>query len=314
MSITHWAKKSLIVSVLAFAGIDAIAQKETLYYQYQFSPMTINPAATGLREQLHMTAMFRRRGFFIQGRQQAASGGGGQSSQTLAMDGAIADGKIGIGLQALNDRMGFLGTTGAYASLAYWLNLPNDASLSIGGLAGASFLPVYDPISFQSTNRASLSLGAGIYYYSDSFFGGVSMPEIKQGNFGLSGQGQSQGAFQSIRPLFVQLGLKLEPSDQLAVIPSVLITQATGRPIGIDINTKAWFMEKLGIGLSYRYKSLGYQPVSYIQLSGEYQLSDAIRVGLTYNSKAPEAPFNTYQKSIFELLFRYVPNPQKFTF
>lgn len=314
MLITRWPKGRFIACLFTLLSLKAVAQKETLYYQYQFSPMTINPAATGLREQLHMTAMFRRRGFFIQGKQQQAAGGGGQSSQTLAMDGAVANGKVGIGLQALNDRMGFLGTTGAYASLAYWLNLPNDASLSIGGLAGASFLPVYDPISLQSTNRASLSLGAGVYYYSDSFFGGISMPEIKQGSFGLSGQGQTQGSFKSIRPLFVQLGMKLEPSDQLAVLPSILITQAADRPIGIDVNTKAWFMEKLGVGLSYRHNSLGYQPVSYLQLSAEYQLSDAIRVGLTFNSKAPEAPFNTFQKSVFELLFRYVPNPQKFTF
>ena len=300
--------------LFALMGVKAIAQKETLYYQYQFSPMTINPAATGLREQLHMTAMFRRRGFFIQSKQQQASGGGGQSSQTLAMDGAVANGRIGIGLQALNDRMGVLGTTGVYASLAYWLTLPNDASLSIGGLGGVSFLPVYDPISFASTNRASKSLGAGIYYYSDSFFGGISMPEITQGNYGFSSQGQGQGTFQSIRPLFIQAGMKLESSDELTFIPSLLVTQATGRPIGIDVNVKAWVMEKVGIGLSYRHKSLGYVPVSYVQASAEYQLSDAIRVGLTYNSKAPEAPVNTFQKSVFEILFRYVPNPQKFTF
>ena len=311
MVIAQWLKQIFAVVLLtALIGTKAVAQKETLYYQYQFSPMSINPAATGLREQLHLTAMFRRRGFFIQGRQQSQAGGTGQSSQTLAMDGAVADGKIGIGLQAVNDRLGILGTTGVYGSLAYWLNLPSGATVSIGGLGGVSFLPIYDPVSLVRTNRANLSVGAGIFYYSDSFFGGVSMPEITKGQYGLSGV----GSFQNQRPLFIQAGVKVEPADDIAFIPSLLVTQATGRPIGIDVNAKAWYAEKIGIGLSYRHKSLGYEPVSYIQASAEYQLSESIRVGLTFNSKAPEAPQNAFQKSVFEILFRYVPSPQKFTF
>lgn len=312
MSMIHLSKRiCALVLISLLCGKRAHAQKETLYYQYQFSPMTINPAATGLREQLHMTAMFRKRGFFVQSKQQQQMSGGGQSSQTLAMDGAVADGKVGIGLQAVNDRLGTLGTTGVYGTLSYWINLPDGASVSIGGLAGVSFLPVYDQVSLTSTNKANMSYGAGVYYYSDTFFGGVSMPEVSKGVYGL---GTGLGSYQSVRPLFIQAGYKLESGENLSLIPSVLVTQATGRPIGFDVNAKAWFMEKAGLGLSYRHNSLGYQPVSYVQVSAEYQLSDAIRVGLTYNSTAPEAPVNTFQKSVFELLFRYVPNPQKFTF
>lgn len=298
----------LALSLLASVH-STTAQKEVLYYQYQQNPMAINPAYTGNRETMHLLAMFRRKMFNLgQGQAQGFRGGGSPVTQSLAIDGAVADAKVGIGLQALNDRMGGFSTTGIYASAAYWMNLADNASVSVGAVGGVSFLPIGDLVSV--VNKAFPSVGFGVYYQSDTFFGGVSMPEFLSKEYKLSGQ----FVFQSVRPLFVQVGTKLQPTDAVLLYPSVLVTQAKGRKLGTDINAKAWYMEKIGLGLSYRINSLGYTPVNYLQFSAEYQLSAPIRVGFTYNTQTPEAPVNTYQKSVIELLFRYTPNLEGFTF
>lgn len=299
------------LSVGLFAFIAEVqAQKEVLYYQYQMNPMAINPAYTGNRETMHLSAIFRRKMFNLgQGQGQGLRGGGGGAvTQSLAIDGAVANAKIGIGFQALNDRLGSYNTTGVYASTAYWMDLPNDASLSVGAMGGVSFLPVGD--LFTVVNKAFPSVGFGVYYQSVTFFGGVSMPEFISKQYQLAGN----FVFQSARPLFVQLGTKLEPLDDVLIYPSVLVTQAKGKPLGLDFNAKGWYQEKYGIGLSYRRNSLGAQPLSYFQVSAEYQISDPIRVGFTYNTQTPEAPVNTYQKGVIELLFRYTPNLEGFTF
>jgi type IX secretion system PorP/SprF family membrane protein len=290
----------------------AQAQKEVLYYQYQMNPMSINPAYTGNRETMHLTALFRRKMFNLggvgQGQGQIRGGGGGGSTQSLGIDGAIADGRIGLGLQALNDRLGGTQSTAVFASAAYWLDLPNDAALSVGAVGGVSFLPVFDGVS--SINKTLPSAGFGVYYQSDTFFGGVAMPEFYNKGYELAGR----FVFTPVKPLFVHLGTKLEPMDDLLVYPSIMVTQAKGKKLGTDFNVKSWFMEKIGVGLSYRRNSLGFEQVNYLQISAEYQLSDPVRVGLTYNTQTPEAPVNTAQKSAIELLFRYTPNLEGFTF
>jgi len=257
---------------------------------------------------MHLAAIFRRKMFNL-GQGQALRGGGGSPvTQSLAMDGAVANAKIGLGLQALNDRMGAFNTTGVYASAAYWMDLPNEASMSVGATGGVSFLPVGDLLAV--VNKAFPSVGFGVYYQSDTFFGGVSMPEFLNKQYALAGI----TVFQSTRPLFVHVGTKLDPVEDLVLYPSILVTQAKGKPLGTDFNAKAWYREKVGIGLSYRRNSLGYTPLSYFQVSAEYQLANSIRVGFTYNTQTPEAPVNIIQKGVIELLFRYTPNLEGFTF
>jgi len=304
----RYSQIAILIVILVALVFEVKAQKEVLYYQYQMNPMAINPAYTGNRETMHLAAIFRRKMFNL-GQGQALRGGGGSPvTQSLAMDGAVANAKIGLGLQALNDRMGAFNTTGVYASAAYWMDLHNEASVSVGATGGVSFLPVGDLLAV--VNKAFPSVGFGVYYQSDTFFGGVSMPEFLNKQYALAGI----TVFQSTRPLFVHVGTKLDPVEDLVLYPSILVTQAKGKPLGTDFNAKAWYREKVGIGLSYRRNSLGYTPLSYFQVSAEYQLANSIRVGFTYNTQTPEAPVNIIQKGVIELLFRYTPNLEGFTF
>ncbi|WP_345270312.1 PorP/SprF family type IX secretion system membrane protein [Nibrella viscosa] len=290
---------ALLLTFLVCAS-DLFAQKEVLYSQYLINPLAINPAYAGSRQKMHLTAMFRRKWFGLRNV---------PITQSLAIDGAVGGGRVGLGFQALNDRMSILSTTGAYASLAYRFPLSETSDIAIGGQGGVHVLPVFDPTTLIGLNKAIASAGLGIYYNSETFFGGISLPELVNRGYQLSGR----FLFQNTRPLFIQLGTRLDIAENAVLVPSLLVTQLTGRPIGTDLNAKLWLNERLGLGLSLRRNSLGLGSINYIQAIGEYQLSKFIRAGYIFNSKTPEAP-NSFGASVHEFIFRWVPNAEGFTF
>ena len=215
-----------------------------------------------------------------------------------------------MGLQAQNDQLSTYGTTGVYGSAAYRMDLPALAKLSFGIQGGVNVLPVYDLVTGGFNSRQAVgSFGVGVYYQSPTFFGGISLPELI--NKGIVFSGQS--LYQPTLPLFIQAGTKINLADELVLIPSVLITRAANRPLGVDLNGRLWIKEKLGITLSLRANSLGVQAKDYVQVLAEYQLSTAIRVGYAFSSQTVENPLYP-QKSAHELVFKYSLNNLTFNY
>lgn len=272
------------------------AQKEVLYEQYIQNPMAINPAFTGVRQDFNMSVLLRRRWFLIPN---------APITQTFAMDGAIANGKIGLGLQALNDRMSPFFTTGVYGSAAYHWDASVTWKVSLGVQGGINVLPVYDFASGASLNRALGSFGAGMWVHSDDFYIGISKPELLS-----QGYGNKQNSFQYGKPLYITAGATFQPNDQVKILPSVLLVQESGYKLRIDVGGRVWYDEKVGLGISYRMARQ-----NYVQLSAEAQVGRNVRLGYIYNSRAIESSIvgiNNNPISIHEIILKFIPNPSGF--
>ncbi|GAB3955562.1 type IX secretion system membrane protein PorP/SprF [Spirosoma harenae] len=293
----------LIVGCILVAKRSAYAQKEVLYSQYLLNTLSINPAYAGSRESFHLTAALRRKWISVRY---------APVTQSVSADGSIAHGKLGIGFQALNDQMGQITNTGLYGSVAYRFNLPALAKLSIGVQGGVSIIPFSYAVTVSSINRAMASFGVGVYYKSDRFFGGLSAPELGGSITDLTGQ----YTFKSVRPIMLQAGMPFEVADNTILIPSVMLSKIADRPIGFDINLRAWFTEQIGLGLSYRQNSPGLTQTNYVQALAEYQLSKAIRLSYIFNSQTPESPraLQYDQTSVHEIMLRFSPNLLSFTY
>lgn len=278
-------------------------QKEVLYSQYLQNPLSINPAYAGSREAFHLSAFLRRKWFSVRY---------APITQSVSADGTVAHGRVGLGVQALNDRMGLFAATGVYGSVAYRFNLPALAKLSVGVQGGVNVLPLYDFASATVLNRATGSFGVGLYYQSDRFFAGISAPELAGRTLNFSGQ----AVYQAVQPIMFQAGAPFEVAENTVLIPSILISKIGTRPLGVDLNLRAWFNEEIGLGLSYRQNSPGLIATNYLQAFAEYQLTKAIRLGYIFNSKTPESPNATQfdQNSVHELMLRFAPSVLKFTY
>lgn len=293
----------LVGSLVLLTGQHAQAQKEVLYSQYLLNPLSINPAYAGSRESFQLSAFLRRKWISVRY---------APVTQSVSADGAIANGRIGLGFQALNDRMGLFATTGVYGSVAYRINLPALAKLAFGFQGGVSVLPIFDVTTAASINKAVASLGVGIYYQSDRFFAGVSAPELGGQVTDVTGR----YLYKSVRPIMFQAGVPIEAGETTVLIPSVVVSKIADRPLGVDINLRAWFNEEVGLGLSYRQNSPGQIQTNYLQAFVEYQLTKAIRLGYIFNSQTPESPnaMQYDQKSVHEIMLRFSPNGLKFAY
>jgi Type IX secretion system membrane protein PorP/SprF len=232
--------KLLTVCCLFLIAHYTQAQREVQYSQYLVNPIAINPAATGIRENFYFNAVLRRQ--FVAGIQ------GLPVTQSFAMDGSVADGKVGLGLQGLNDRVAV--NVAVFGSASYIFKLSEFQKISIGALGGINVLP----------SRSLASAGVGIYYQDEMFFGGISMPEILKQSYGYN---NTSGLLNYQRPIFLQAGLKMDISEGLNVAPSILITKPEQGKIRTDLNALMHYKNAALVGLSVR---LG--GVNYVQVRG----------------------------------------------
>ena len=139
------------------------------------------------------------------------------------------------------------------------------------------------------------------------FWAGVSVPEILSHSYGgLS----AVGALQYSRPIFIQGGLKLYPTDGVVIKPSVVIAYNSGRPLGFDLNIQGKYQEKFGAALSYRQSTLlSFQKTNYFYGLISYTLVPNIEVGASYSSKVAEAYLS--DRGIYELILTFIPSPKK---
>lgn len=300
----HYRYKVLLIAVVSlFACKDGFAQREVLYEQYVQNPMAINPAFTGVRETFNMTAMFRRKWFNIQN---------SPTSQTFAADGTIANGKVGIGFQALNDQTSYFTTTGFSGSVAYHLGLGDEWKLGLGAQGGINVLPAFDQ-SGRTTNRAIGSLGLGAWLRKEEFYLGISKPEVLSHGFG----DQRIAGFYR-KPLYIMTGGSYDLGDELLLLPHALVVQEKDHKLRVDLGTRLWIQEKVGIGASYRMgggvKGFSDSGINFLQLSAEVQLGKNVRLGYFYSSKQVEQMLTNYNgpKGIHELMLKFVPNPNGF--
>ena len=287
-----------ILAVFLFSALAAQAQREVQYSQYMANPLAINPAYAGVRENFHFNAILRKQ--WITGIQ------GLPITQSFAMDGATANRKIGFGLQGLNDRVNL--NTAIFGMLAYHYKISETQKLSVGVLGGINVLPVRDGFNFVGVNRALASAGVGVYYEDETYFGGVSMPEILKQTYGYA-----SGLLNYQRPVFIQVGLKVQVNDEVLVQPSVLLTKPEQGKLRADLNAMAQIQQRFQVGLSVR---LG--TTTYWQGLLQYDLTKNLRVGYAYSSRRVEdfsfissSVIPGAGKGIHELMITLQPNPQQ---
>lgn len=284
---------------LLFASYKTQAQREVQYSQYLVNPLSINPAVTGMRENFHFNAILRRQ--VIPGVQSLPI------TQSFAMDGSVANGKVGLGLQGLNDRVAF--NTAVFGSISYIFKISDYQKLSIGALGGINVLPSRNIITTGgSINKALASAGVGIYYQDETFFGGVSMPEVLKQQYGYN---NTSGLLNYQRPIFVQLGLKTDLTEDIKLTPSILLTKPETGKIRMDVNALLNYKTRFMVGASIRFGT-----TTYWQGLLAYDFSKNIRIGYTYNSRRVEdfngqtSTISGVGKGIHEIVFTLQPNPR----
>lgn len=270
----------------------AFAQQDAMYSQYMFNYLLVNPGYAGSRDVLSMTGMYRRQWINIPG-----------SPRTITFSGdmPLANERMGVGLTLFQDEVGVEANTGIYASYAYRIRLTQKGTLSFGANAGvtqysANLADVVQPNpdqAFSSNIREfNPNFGFGLFYATDRFYLSLALPHILNNKLATLEELQSRMK----RHYFLGAGVVLGLSPNVKLKPSFLLKAVEGAPLQSDFNLNFWYVDKLGIGASYR---TGDAVVALL----EFQATTGLRFGYAYDVTTSDLA--RYAAGTHELMIRY---------
>lgn len=271
-------KKQLIPFVILLILLTtqlSIGQQDPTYSHFMYNGLAINPAVAGSAETFSATAIARK---------QWAGIAGAPQTQTLNLDAPIWNKKLGLGLSIINDKIGVVQNLNINTQYAYRIQFGN-ATLSMGLQGGLSnYNADYTSVktnaqntadnSFgENTNRMIFNFGSGLYFYSERFFAGFSVPHII--NQSLDGIPDKSGVqSRQYRHYFITTGYVFDAGAKIKIKPSVLLKIADGAPVQLDINSSFWYDEKISLGFSYRTND-SFTTMMQIQLAKQFRIGYA---------------------------------------
>src|SRR5690606_5102551 len=284
--------KRPIIILLLLLCMKSHGQQDPQYTQYMYNMNVMNPAYAGSKEHLSVGLLYRT---------QWTGLDGAPKTGTFFGHMPVSD-KMGVGLSVIADEIGPVRETNAYADVSYTLRMAGEHRLAFGVNAGATFhdlglgglelIDEGDPY-FRDTSGATPNVGAGVFYYTDSYYLAFSVPNILS-SVKLDAQGTEYGTETS--HYFLTGGYVFQVSESTKLKPSFLLISAFAAPTSFDVNLNALFFEKFEVGASYRLDD---------SFSGlvNFAITPSLRVGYAYDSVTSDIRRYAPASHEFMLLF-----------
>ena len=290
-----------LLTLVLGAILKTFAQQDPQFSQYMYSTGIINPAYAGSREDVSITALSRAQWVGLEGAPQTQS----LSFTTLAGKPKLEFApRVGIGINFISDEIGPISEQLLNVDFAYDIATSPDKRLSFGLKAGVNLLninfnelDVFDPTDFSFLenvqNRVSPTIGAGIYYYTDYWYVGVSVPNLIQARF-LNDNDLTIGSER--RTFFFTAGYVYELSNDIQLKPALLSRIISGAPISIDTSVNFIYKDRFTMGISYRYGAS-------VNVLAAFQVNQNILIGYSYDYDT--TPLASFNGGSHELTLRY---------
>ncbi|MEP1033149.1 type IX secretion system membrane protein PorP/SprF [Ekhidna sp.] len=261
---------TFIVCLLSFAQ----AQQQVMFTQYMFNGLVLNPAYAGSHESISVTALSRIQWVGVEG---------APNTQTLSIHSPVPGKNIGLGAFFVRDNIGVTTQNNFFLSYAYRIQM-NRGILSFGLQGGFSDTQVsYDELGLSDANLTGTegsfkpNFGAGLYYRTDRFYAGASVPYIlRNGSENEANSLPTDIETEQIQHYYFTSGAVFDLSPLVKLKPSILVKAVSGAPLEFDFNANILLDEKLWFGVSYR-------SFDSIDLLLELQLNEQFRLGYAYD-------------------------------
>jgi type IX secretion system PorP/SprF family membrane protein len=300
-------KKNLTsILFLAFISVAGTlsAQQDAQYTQYMYNTMSVNPAYAGSRGQFSAAALYRF---------QWVGLAGAPETFTLNLHSPIRNSNLGYGISVVQDNIGNGVVSETYfdAVLSYTIDVSREGKLSFGAKAGGNLLNLdfnalrnfdVEPVNVDNIeNRFSPNVGLGIYYHTNKFYAGLSVPNLLQTEH----FDNSQTAANSVQFLskerinfYLITGYVFDLSGNLKFKPALLTKVVGGAPLQIDASATFLFNNKFSFGAAYRWDA------AVSGLVG-FQITDQLMLGLAYDRETTELGGTQFNDGSFEVFLRY---------
>lgn len=298
-------KKSVFLP-LVLIGItlqSLVAQQDAQYTQYMFNTMSVNPAYAGSRGQLSLAGLYRSQWIGLNGAPETF---------TLNLHSPIRNSKVGYGISIVNDNIGdgVVQETYVDAVVSYTLDLDLDKKLSFGLSVGGDLISLdfnglrnFDEEVVQQDNidnQFSPNFGLGVYYHTDRFYAGLSVPNILETEYfdNSGGDANSVNFLATERMNFYLItGYVFDLNPNLKFKPALLTKAVGGAPLQVDLSASFLFADRFSFGAAYRWDA------AVSGLAG-FQISEQIMLGLAYDRETTELGGTQFNDGSFEVFLR----------
>ena len=244
--------KKIILGTIAFIGLTTSlkAQQDAMFTHYMYNTLWLNPAYAGTRDAFTITAIHRSQWVGFEG---------APIDQTLTMHSPILKGKMGVGLSVLNDKIGPTKSTFLALDLDYQIKINSKSKLSFGLKGLVNFYSVnlnrlslenQNDVAFsENINRILPNSGAGIYYYRERFYAGISVPKLMENKIKSS---SLNAVSKEQRHYFFIMGTVFNLSKDVRLKPTCFIKATEIAPIEGDVTANFIIKDKFTLGAMYR--------------------------------------------------------------
>jgi type IX secretion system PorP/SprF family membrane protein len=277
------------------------AQQDPQYTHYMYNMSVVNPAyATATPEVLNLGGLYRT---------QWVGAVGAPKTFTFFAH-APASKNVELGLSFISDDIGdgAKKENNIFGDFAYVLQLNDKHRLSLGLKAGVTIFETNfngfvlesgsnstDPAFDQNINSVFPNLGAGVFYFTDKYYIGLSAPNLLATKHLEEKQGINRFGSENVHVFFTG-GYVFQINPDLKLKPSFMAKGVKGAPGVVDVSANVLLYDKFEFGLSYRLDD---------SVSGLFNINvtPSLRVGYAYDYTVTNlGDFNSGTHEVF-LLF-----------
>ena len=247
--------KILIFTLIGFLSLLKVnAQQDPNYTQYMYNMNVVNPAYAGSLGTLSIGLLGRTQWTEIS-----------DNPKTVTFDAHAPLGKkVGMGLSLIADEIGPMKEQNIYVDLSYTITTSDVGRLAFGLKGGVTLqksdftlivLPQdpNDPLFDENVNNTYPNFGAGVYYYTDKFYVGASVPNIlKSNHYNFDSSQNVYTKASEEAHYFLTSGYVFDLSSTVRFKPSVMLRGVMNAPLSYDINANFLLYDRFELGASYR--------------------------------------------------------------
>lgn len=290
------------IILIMLSAFSSNAQQDPQYTQYMYNTQVVNPAYVGSQKVLSFGLLYRSQWVGFEGAPKTG---------TFSVNSPIGGSdNMGLGLSIVSEELGPAKESNANIDFSYSVNTSANAKLAFGIKAGFDILNVdftklnlfdIDDPKFQENidNKIQPQIGSGVYYYTDEFYLGLSVPNFlrtkhyDEGN--LPNTNSNTIAVERLH-YFLISGYVFDLSENLKFKPATLVKLVSGSPLQWDMSANFLINEKFTIGASYRWSAA---------LSGlvGFQATDELFIGFGYDYQTTD--IEDYSDGSYEIMLRF---------
>jgi len=279
-------KRPIYIILFFLLAVYLKAQHNSNYVQYMFNGLILNPAYAGSQEALSATALYRKQWIGINGSPNEAM---------FSIHSPLKNKSVSLGGNFQNSQFGLFNHTKANLVYAYRFKFLK-GKLAMGLQAGIdsyttnwdriNITEAGDPSFVASANRQTLpEAGAGIYYNTEKFYLGLSVPDL------------FTGRLNPYMTTCLSSGIVLKMGDNFKVKPAVLIRYIHGSPVSPNLSATFYFKDIIGLGAGYTYNTSAL-------VYADIKINEQLHFGYGYEYTTSQ--LQTYTSGSHEVMIRYL--------